>query len=215
MTISEKIAQVLLKINAVTFSPAKPYKYASGILSPVYTDCRMIISFPKERKIVRDAYIEIINAAGDFDVIAGTSTAGIPHAAFIAEKMGLPMVYVRGRGKMKDHGKGKLIEGVVKKGDKVAIIEDLISTAESSLDTAATLREAGCKVTHVFAITTYGMAKSVQNLKENKLKLKNLTSFEETVKMAEKQKMISADEKQMVLEWIKDTAGWGKAHGHE
>lgn len=83
------------------------------------------------------------------------------------------------------------------------------------MDTAATLREAGCKVTHVFAITTYGMAKSVQNLKENKLKLKNLTSFEQTVKMAEKLKLISEEEKKIVLEWTKDTAGWGKAHGHE
>ena len=118
MTQAEKIAQILLKINAVTLSPAKPYIYASGILSPVYTDCRMIISFPKERKIVRNGYIEMIKATGEFDVIAGTSTAGIPHAAFIAEKMGLPMVYVRGRGKMKDHGKGKLIEGVVKRGTK-------------------------------------------------------------------------------------------------
>jgi orotate phosphoribosyltransferase len=175
----------------------------------------MVISFPKERQIIRDGYIQMIRETGDFDVIAGTSTAGIPHAAFIAEKMGLPMVYVRGRGKMKDHGKGKLIEGVVKKGDKVAIIEDLISTAESSLDTAITLREAGCKVSHVFAITTYGMEKSVQNLKEHKLKLKTLTTFAETVTAAQKLKLISEDEVKTILEWAKDPSGWGKKQGFE
>lgn len=215
MTHPDKIAQILLKINAVTLSPQKPYRYASGILSPVYTDCRMVISFPKERKFVRDGYIQMIQEAGNFDVIAGTSTAGIPHAAFIAEKMGLPMVYVRGRGKMKDHGKGKLIEGVVKKGDKVAIIEDLISTAESSLDTAITLREAGCKVTHVFAITTYGMEKSKQNLKEHKLKLKALTNFADTVETAQKLKLISETEVSTILEWAKDPASWGGKQGFE
>ena len=125
------------------------------------------------------------------------------------------MVYVRGRGKMKDHGKGKLIEGVVKKGDKVAIIEDLISTAESSLDTAITLREAGCKVSYVFAITTYGMDKSMQNLKENKLTLKTLTTFAETVEVAKKIKMISSEEVGVILDWAKDPAGWGKKRGFE
>ncbi len=167
MTTSEKVAQLLLKINAITLNPKKPFKYASGILSPVYTDCRTIISFPKERKIIRDLYVNAINEVGElFDLIAGTATAGIPHAALIAHKMNLPMIYVRG--KAKDHGKGNQIEGILNKKQKAAIIEDLVSTAESSVETARAIREAGGRADYVFAIITYQMDKSKENLKINK-----------------------------------------------
>src|SRR5438270_727286 len=93
--VAQRVAKILLKIQAVTFSPQKPYKYTSGILSPVYTDCRILMSYPKERSIIRDIYIDLLKQAPvKFDVIAGTSTAGIPHAAWVAQKMKLPMVYV-------------------------------------------------------------------------------------------------------------------------
>lgn len=213
MNNSLKAAKILLSIKAVTLKLEPPYRYASGILSPVYTDCRILMSFPTERKTIRDLYIEAIKDAGEFDVIAGTATAGIPHSAWIAEKMGLPMSYIRG--KTKDHGKGNQIEGRVQKGQKVAIVEDLISTGESSIQSAKALREAGAKITHVFAITTYGMEKSIQNLKDNKLKLSVLTTFTDTLKVAESLKMISQKELQIILKWVEDPAGWGKKMGYE
>lgn len=209
----ENVARILLRINAVTLNPKKPYKYASGILSPVYTDCRVLISFPKERDYIRDLYIKTLKLVGECDVVAGTATAGIPHAAFIAEKLKLPMIYVRGKGK--DHGKGNQIEGILKKGQKVVIIEDLISTGESSLETARAIRASGARVSHVLAITTYGMQLSTLNYANNKLKLVSLTNFPETVKTAEKLDLISETEKLMVLEWVKDPPGWGKTMGFE
>jgi orotate phosphoribosyltransferase len=213
MDISEKVSLILLKINAVTLNPKKPYRYASGILSPVYTDCRVLISFPKERKIIRDLYIEAIKQAGNFDVIAGTATAGIPHAAWIAEKMGLPMIYVRGSSK--DHGKGNQIEGILRKGQTVVIIEDLISTSSSSIDSAIAIRNTGAKVSHIFAITTYQMKKAKVNLKQNKLKLHTLTTFAETVKAAEEMNLITNSEKEVILKWTKDPPNWGKQMGYE
>lgn len=210
---NNQVAEILLKLNAVTLNSKKPFRYASGILSPVYTDCRTIISYPQERSIIRDLYIEMITKSGEFDVIAGTATAGIPHAAFIADKMGLPMIYVRG--KSKDHGKGNQIEGVIKKGQRVAIVEDLISTAESSIETARALKEAGALASDIFAITTYGMQKSIANLTEHKLKLHTMTTFTETVKTAEVLKMIDTSEKNTILDWINDPSGWGKKAGLE
>lgn len=213
MSVSEKVAKILLDINAVTLSLKKPYRYASGILSPVYTDCRILMSFPKERKIIRDFYIDLINQTGNFDVIAGTATAGIPHAAWIAEKMNLPMIYIRGSSK--DHGKGNQIEGIVNKNSKAAVIEDLISTGISSIDSANAIRKAGGKATHVFAITTYEIAVAKQKLMENKLKLLSLTNFSEIVKMAEKLNLISRDQIQKIFDWTKDPKSWGKEMGFE
>src|SRR3989338_10590950 len=110
--VSEAVAKILLELNAVTLSPKKPYRYASGILSPIYTDCRVLMAYPDKRRQIRDYYIEAIeNSAASFDVVAGTATAGIPHAAWIADKLNLPMVYVRG--KAKDHGKSNIMEGIL------------------------------------------------------------------------------------------------------
>src|SRR3990167_10123832 len=165
----EKVAKLLLSINAIALNPRKPYRYSSGILSPVYTDCRLLISHPKERTIIRDLYIEAIKKTGSFDAIAGTATAGIPHAAWIADKLSLPMVYVRS--KAKDHGKENLMEGIIKNGQKAIVIEDLISTGESAINSVNAVRAAGGEVSHVFAIITYGLTKAQQTFEENKLTL--------------------------------------------
>ncbi|MDO8618869.1 MAG: orotate phosphoribosyltransferase [Candidatus Daviesbacteria bacterium] len=211
---SQKVAKILLEVSAVSLNPKKPYKYDSGILSPVYTDCRILISFPKLRKTIRNLYIEEMKKTGvKFDVVAGTATAGIPHAAWIAEKLNIPMVYVRGQAK--SHGKGNQVEGVIKKGQKVAVIEDLISTAESSAETARAVRALGGKVSHVFSITTYQMKKSQDNLKINKLKLVSLTNFGEIVTQAQKMGYLNKEEMAVVLDWAKDTVGWGKKMGFE
>ncbi len=212
--IARNVASLLLKIKAVTLNPQKPYRFVSGILSPVYIDCRILISYPKERKIIRDLFIKTINRSGSiFDLIAGTATAGIPHAAWIAEKLKLPMIYVRG--KPKDHGKGNQIEGILKKGQKAIVIEDLISTGESSAETIKAIRSAGGKALHVFSIITYGMKKSKDNFRLNKIKLTSLTDFSTVVGVAYQQKYIKKEDQSVILDWIKDPPSWGKRMGFE
>lgn len=211
MTTSEKIAKLLLTLNAITFSPKKPYRYTSGILSPVYSDMRILISYPKERKIVINEMAKVIQKLGKHDILAGTATAGIPHAAFLSAKLNMPMVYVRG--KAKGHGKGNQIEGFFKEGQKAIIIEDLISTAGSSLETLSALKKAGGKVKDIVAIYTYTIPVSVANIKKAGVKLHTLTTFPEVVDMAVKIGKMKEKDKQTVLEWLKDPQGWGKKMG--
>lgn len=214
MSISETVAQLLLELNAVTLSPKKPFKYVSGILSPVYTDCRVLMAYPKERRLVRDFYIDNIKkSAIQFDVVAGTATAGIPHAAWIADKLSLPMVYVRG--KTKDHGKENLMEGIIKKGQTAIVIEDLISTGESAINSTKVVRAARGKVTTVFSIITYGLKKAEQNFKQEGLNLFSLTTFADVVKVAQQLNYISKDEIKIILDWTSDPTGWGKKMGFE
>lgn len=210
---SEKAAKILLKIQAVSLNPKKPFRYVSGILSPVYTDCRLLMSYPKERKLIRNLYLQMIKSKGNFDVIAGTATAGIPHAAWIADKLNLPMIYVRG--KAKDHGKGNQIEGKLQKKQKVAVIEDLISTGESSTETIRAIRSQGAYSSYIFSIITYGMKKSEVNLKTNKVKLLSLTDFPTVVEVAEKIGYIKSKDKDIILQWAKDPSSWGKKMGHK
>lgn len=213
MNTSQKVAKILLEIRAVTLSPKKPYRFTSGILSPVYTDNRILMSFPKQRKLVRDFYIKTIKENGSFDLIAGTATAGIPHAAWVADKLNLPMVYVRSSAK--EHGKGNQIEGLIKKGQKVAVVEDLISTGGSSIETTQALRDAGAKANFIFAIFTYDMKKSRENFKTNKLKLKALTTFKDVVEVAQKMGYINKEDVQVILDWAQDPPAWGKKMGFE
>lgn len=226
---SKKVAKILLSIKAVSLNSKKPFKYSSGILSPVYTDCRILMSYPKERKQIRNLYIKevkklgsprsapastkVAGGAGKIDLIAATATAGIPHGAWIADKLNLPMVYVRGSAK--DHGKGNQIEGLVKKGQKGVVIEDLISTGESAVTTANAVKVAGAKVSHIISIITYGMQKSKENFKKNKLKLISLTTFQDVVTQAQEMGYINKEEMQIVLEWTKDPPAWGKKQGFE
>ena len=189
---SETVAKILLKIKAISLNPKEPFRYDSGILSPVYIDNRLLISYPEERKIIRDLYIESMNSTGQqFDLIAATATAGIPHAAWVADKLNLPMVFVRG--KAKDHGKKNRVEGVVKKRAKTAVIEDLISTGESSIETAKAVIGTGGEVSYIFAIITYGMKKADENFKANNLKLITLTTFADVLEIAEKSGQISGN----------------------
>lgn len=210
---SEKIARILLDIHAVTLSLKKPFRYSSGILSPVYTDCRLLISNPKERIKIRDFYIKALSRFGPFDVIAGTAIAGIPHAAWVADKLKLPMIYVRR--KAKDHGKGNQIEGLLKRKQKVAVIEDLISTGESSAETVRAIKKKGAKSSYIFSIITYGMNKSKENFKNNRIKLISLTDFPTVVKVAERIGYIKTKDKDAILQWAKDPTSWGKKMGFE
>ena len=210
---SRQIAKILLSIGAVSLNAKKPFRYSSGILSPVYTDCRLIMSYPKERKLLIKLFSDTVSSHGSFDVIAGTATAGIPHAAWIAEKLSLPMIYARN--KPKDHGKGNLIEGVLKKRQKVAVIEDLISTAQSSVVTVNAARNAGAIANYIFSITTYNLSKSKEILKENKVKLISLTNLSDLSSVALENKHITAKENDMILQWASDPSSWGNRMGFE
>lgn len=212
--IAQTVAKILLELNAVTLNSKKPFRYASGILSPVYTDCRVLMAYPEKRRLIRDFYIEAIEKSGvDFDVVAGTATAGIPHASWIADKLNLPMVYVRGNAK--DHGKHNVMEGIIKKGQKAIVIEDLISTGESAINSASVVRDTGGKISHVFAIITYGLTKADENFSQNDLKLFSLTTLKDIVDQAQKMEYINKEEIQLILDWTSDPVGWGKKMGFE
>ena len=210
---SRNVAKILLTIGAVSLNVRKPFRFSSGILSPVYTDCRLIMSYPKERKIVINLFSKMVLSNGSFDVIAGTATAGIPHAAWIAEKLSLPMIYTRN--KPKDHGKGNLIEGVLKKRQKVAGVEDLISTAQSSVATVNAVRSVGAIANIIFAITTYNLPESKKAAVENKIKLMSLTNLSDLSFIALENKHITHRENNIILQWAKDPASWGKRMGFE
>lgn len=207
MNTSETVAKILLELNAVSLNPKKPFHYVSGILSPVYTDCRVLMAYPDKRRLIRDLYIKAIEDSKiKYEVIAGTATAGIPHASWIADKLNLPMVYVRG--KVKDHGKENLMEGIIEKEQKAIIIEDLISTGESAINSVNAVRSAGGKVSTVFSIITYGMRLAEKNFKQNNLKLISLTTFQDVVSMAENLGQINENDTSIILKWIKNPTSW-------
>jgi orotate phosphoribosyltransferase len=172
----QEIAKVLLGIKAVFLSPDKPFTWASGIQSPIYCDNRLVLSYPKARRQVEAGLATLIRQEYPAcELVAGTSTAGIAHAALAAEILDLPMAYVRGSAK--DHGRGNQIEGKVDKGQKVVVVEDLISTAGSVVDVVQALREAGAEVLGIASIFTYGMEKGIKRLQEADVRNVSLTDF--------------------------------------
>ncbi len=195
MTNTEKlIAKDLLSIKAVFFSPDKPFTWASGIKSPVYCDNRLTLTAPKVRNDVENAISETIKKEyPDVEVIMGTSTAGIAHAAISAHILGLPMGYVRSSG-AKDHGRGNQIEGRLESGQKVVVVEDLISTGGSVIEVVNVLREAGAEVLGIVSIFTYGMKKGLQRLEEANVKNVSLTNFDVIAEVAAEEKYIAPDD---------------------
>jgi len=210
---SAQTADILLSIGAISINPKKPFRYTSGLLSPVYSDLRLLMSYPKQRRQVVDAWIKLIKKQGKFDLIAATATAGIPHGAWISDQMNLPMVYVRSEAKK--HGKQNQIEGLVKKGQKAVVVEDLISTAGSSLETLRAIKKAGGKVNDIVAIFSYTLPQSAKNLSTAKVNLITLTTFPDVVKRAAEKKILKTSEQDLVLDWLADSAGWGKRHKFE
>ncbi len=210
----ERIARILLDIKAVSVNPAEPFRYASGILSPIYCDNRMIMSYPGRRKEVTDAFVSVIEENSlTFDIVAGTATAGIPHAAWLAERLGKPMIYIRSDSK--DHGKQNRIEGLLEKGKKVIVIEDLISTGGSSVSAVEAVRESGGIVEDCIAIFTYGMEKAEKRFKEAKCSLYTLSDFSVLIDVAAEEGYIDKDKVEMVKKWNKEPSEWGKEMGFE
>lgn len=212
LIIEEEVAKVLLQSKAVTLSPKQPYTFVSGIKSPIYTDNRLLIGIPQARREIVNCFIFLMKEQNlKADVIAGTATAGIPWAALLAEKLNMPMVYVRSE--KKEHGKGKQIEGHIEPGCTIVLVEDLISTGSSSINTIKILREEGHKVANCVAIFDYGLQKAKDNFKNIDVRLHSLTTFHALAEIAVKQKYIKEGEKQMVLDWQKDPDVWGDKMG--
>ena len=198
-----EVAKNLLKIQAVFLKPNDPFTWASGIKSPIYCDNRLTLSYPETRKVVEQGLAEIIKKYyPTCEVIMGTSTAGIAHAAYVSEILRLPMGYVRGGAK--DHGRGNQIEGVVPTGKKVVVIEDLISTAGSSIEVVDVLREAGCNVLGIASIFTYGLQKGLDRLEKANVINHSLSNFETLVKVAAEEKYISETDINKVLKFQKN-----------
>lgn len=202
-TLSVEVAKNLLKIKAVFLKPNDPFTWASGIKSPIYCDNRLTLSYPETRKVVEQGLAEIIKTYfPTCEVIMGTSTAGIAHAAYVSDILDMPMGYVRGGAK--DHGRGNQIEGVVPVGKDVVVIEDLISTAGSSIEVVEVLREAGCNVLGIASIFTYNLQKGLDRLEQANVVNHSLSNFETLVNVAAEEKYISEEDINKILKFQKN-----------
>ena len=204
-----KIAEYLLQIKAVKLQPNKPFTWASGWKSPIYCDNRKTLSFPKIRTYIRQQFINVISEKfGKPDVIAGVATAGIAHAALVAQDMGLPLIYVRSE--PKSHGLTNLIEGVIEKGQSVVVLEDLISTGGSSLKVVDALKTAGADVKGMAAIFTYGFKTASDNFKKAKCKLETLCNYEILIQQAVKSNYITEKDVDTLKAWRDNPSEWKK-----
>jgi orotate phosphoribosyltransferase len=211
VTLKKVIAERLLDIEAVALQPQDPFTWASGLRSPIYCDNRLTLSYPEVRKeIAQGLKTIIIEKFPDAELIAGTATAGIPHAAWVSDLLDLPMCYVRS--KPKGHGKGSQIEGKTYQGQKVVVVEDLISTGGSVITAVEALREAGCEVLGVVAIFTYRLAKGEEMLKEANISAYSLTDFPTLAEVAKEKGYIKEDDLDTLQAWRKDPAEWGKQY---
>jgi orotate phosphoribosyltransferase len=207
MSTEVRIAKHLLDVKAVTLSVKQPYTWASGIKSPIYCDNRITLSYPLVRKDIALALVELIRKEyPDVEVIAGTATAGIPQACWVADIMNLPMVYIRT--KAKDHGKGNQIEGVIHQGQKMVIIEDLISTGGSVLDACDAAKNEGANVLGVAAIFTYQLTKGSQNFFDKGIKLHTLSNYTTLIQVAQESGYIKSEDIDTLNEWRKNPSEW-------
>ena len=207
MTLANDIARDLLKIKAVYLKPEEPFTWASGIKSPIYTDNRVTLAYPETRTLIENGFVEKIRAEfPDVEVIAGTATAGIPHGAIIADKMNLPFAYIRS--KPKDHGAGNQIEGRVAPGQKMVVIEDLISTGGSVLDAIAAAKREGADVIGAAAIFTYELPKADKNFAEAGVKLVSLSNYTELIHLAEQEGYINAEGLALLKKFKDDQENW-------
>lgn len=205
----KKIASCLLEIKAVFLRPQQPFTWASGIRSPIYCDNRLTLSYPAIRDQVEQGLAENIRKHyPDCEVVAGTSTAGIAHAALVANILGLPMCYVRSSAK--DHGRNNQIEGKVEKGQKVVVVEDLISTGGSVIEVVNVLREAGAQVLGIASIFTYGLQKGIDRMNDAQVKNVSLSNYDALVEVALEQNYIQPDDvkKLQAFRQNPSDAGW-------
>lgn len=205
----EQVAAYLLQIGAVALRPQEPFTWTSGIKSPIYCDNRLTMAYPEIRGYIADAFAELIaQEYPDTEVVAGTATAGIPHAAWVADKLQLPMAYIRD--KAKGHGKQNQIEGLIAPGQKVIVIEDLISTGGSSLKAAQAVREAGGEPLGVLAIFSYELDRAVQAFNEAGIPLQSLSNYSALIDVALSQGKIAESDVKLLQSWREDPSSFGK-----
>jgi len=203
----KKIAEMLLQIGAVALKPNDPFTWSSGMKSPIYCDNRLTMSFPSVRKEIANGLRQIIeNHFPEVEVIAGTATAGIPHAAWVSDLLNLPMCYVRS--KPKEHGKGNQIEGKVNPGQKVVIVEDLISTGKSSLQVVKALHSHGGIVLGVVSIFTYELLKGKEHFAEANIPTYSLSNFTALMDVAKEKEFITEEDVKQIHEWMKAPEQW-------
>jgi len=205
---AEKTAELLLQINAIKLNPRNPFTWASGWQSPIYCDNRLILSFPLIRNYVRDEFAKNIEKQfGKPDVIAGVATGAIGIGILVAESLGLPFVYVRPE--PKKHGRQNQVEGFLQKGQNVVIVEDLISTGNSSLLAVEALRAAGANIKGMVAVFTYGFDIAEENFKNENIDLFTLSNYQNLLDLAVAKRYITEEEEQTLREWNLSPSTWG------
>lgn len=205
--IENKIAEFLLQIKAIKLQPTNPFTWASGIVSPIYCDNRITLSYPTIRTYIRQQFTETIQEEfGSVDMISGVATAGIPQGVLVAQELGVPFTYVRASAK--GHGRQNLIEGEVVDGQRVVVIEDLVSTGKSSLQAIQALRDAGCNVVGLVSIFSYGLEEAEENFKEAKCRFISLSNFEALLDFAVSDNYITDADKRILEDWRRDPKGW-------
>jgi len=204
-----KVAEFLLQIKAIKLQPNNPFTWASGWKSPIYCDNRVTLSHPSIRTYIRQKLTQLVQEEyGSVDLIVGVATAGIPQGALVAQELGLPFAYVRA--KAKEHGTGSLIEGEIVEGQRVVLVEDLISTGKSSLAAVAALREAGLSVAGLVSIFTYGFDVADENFKAAKCRYTSLSNYETLIDYASEHSIIAGTDIELLKKWRENPAEWGK-----
>lgn len=198
-----------MQIKALQINLQQPYTWASGWKSPVYCDNRKVLSFPYIRDFVKSELANmVLEHFPDAEVIAGVATAGIPHGTMAADLLKLPMIYVRS--KPKEHGMGNQIEGVLEQGQKVVVIEDLVSTGKSSLQAVDAIREAGGEVIGMCALFTYGFDAATEAMEKAQVPLHTISNYTALMEVAEEQGLVTAEQKQSLEAWRQNPGGWGR-----
>lgn len=205
-----QVAEKLLQINAIRLDPQNPFRWASGLRSPIYCDNRRILSFPKVRDEIKQSLIALAKKFDAFDKVAGVATAGIPHGAILADALHLPFAYVRSSAKK--HGTRNQIEGIVESGDRCLVVEDLISTGGSSIHAVEVLRDAGAEVVGVVAIFTYGFESAKQNFGEAKCPYKTLSNYFSLIQAVEEADYLSTELIDSLRRWRKDPVAWSNQY---
>lgn len=193
-------AEILLRVGAVSINSRQLFTYASGIQSPIYTDNRLLISYPEERKVIAEGLARSVGDGSDVDVVAGTATAGIPWAAWVADRLGKPLVYVRSSAK--EHGRGRQVEGRLSEGQRVVVVEDLISTGMSSLQTVDALRSSGATVGRSVAIFSYEFSEAIEGYRDRGVALATLTTITRLLEVAAARGYIDYQDQQAVERWL-------------
>ncbi|MDG2264315.1 MAG: orotate phosphoribosyltransferase [Flavobacteriales bacterium] len=207
--IAQQVAKSLLQINAIILQPNNPFKWDAGWNSPIYCDNRKTLSYPEIRTNIKQGLAAIVkNHYKGANVIAGVATAGIPHGALVAEELGLPFIYVRS--KAKEHGKKNQIEGCFEEGQSVILVEDLISSGKSSLDSAQVLKDAGMNVKGMVSIFTYGFDAAAENFKKAECEYVSLCDYSTLLPIAKEQQYVEESDLSVLNEWRDNPAIWKK-----